>query len=159
MYNLIPSATAEASESCENARDNPPTMLITTYTFRYTKEMSYSSSYLGEHVELSKIPIWRSPVCRLLNYGCVEEFRPVFKAICCLKPGLLSHLCWWQDRMFLDHPGNSRQPCNELLLGVNYYGKHYINFKIFFILILVDFTVCMFLCTGAQQVYSSTSQD
>lgn len=55
--------------------------------------MSYSRSYLGEYVELSKIPIWKAPVCQLLNYGGGEEFRPAFKAVCCLKAALLSHLC------------------------------------------------------------------
>lgn len=92
MYKLNPSATAEAAELRENLRDTPPRMLINTYTFKHTKEASYIRSYLGEYVELSKIPIWRAPVRQLLNYGGGEEFRPAFKAVCCLKPAQLSHL-------------------------------------------------------------------
>lgn len=93
MYNLILPATAEAAELCENLRATPPRMLINTYTFRHTKEMSYSRSYLGDYVELSKISTWRVPVCQLLNYRSGKGFRPAFKAVCCLKLALPSHLC------------------------------------------------------------------
>lgn len=69
MYNLIPSATAEGAEWHENLRGTPPQMLINTYTFRHTKEMSYSRSYPGEYVDLSKIPSWRVPVGQFIMEG------------------------------------------------------------------------------------------